>query len=176
LRDETKLLSLFDEKTLKPQKVFTYEGGEDVRVEYVFKNSREAGPGVPLPAGVVKIFSSGTEEGMLAFIGEDRIKHIPVDEEVRVSTGNAFDLRGERREMERVRISKNEYRESYEIELRNRKSEDVEIVVVEHPSGDWKITSSSLPYVKKSKDRIEFKVRVPKGDTVILSYSLETRW
>ena len=37
-------------------------------------------------------------DGEMEFVGEDQIDHTPRDETVRVTTGNAFDLVGERRQ------------------------------------------------------------------------------
>src|SRR2546430_5695320 len=39
-------------------------------------------------------------DGQLEFTGENVISHTPADETLRIFTGNAFDLKGERRQME----------------------------------------------------------------------------
>jgi len=39
-------------------------------------------------------------DGQLEFTGENEIDHTPKDERIRLYTGNAFDLTGERRRLE----------------------------------------------------------------------------
>jgi len=70
----------------------------------------------------------------LEFTGENLIDHTPRDETVRVYTGDAFDLVGERRRTAYdIDTNRNWLDESFEIKLRNRKEDGaVEIRVVEH--------------------------------------------
>jgi hypothetical protein len=62
-----------------------------------FANSDANHLGVPLPKGRVR-FYRGDQDGQLEFTGENEIDHTPRDETVRVYTGNAFDITGERRQ------------------------------------------------------------------------------
>jgi len=60
-------------------------------------NSAKNGLGIPLPKGRVRFYRRDAD-GHLEFIGENIIDHMPKDETLRVYTGNAFDLVGERRQ------------------------------------------------------------------------------
>ena len=70
----------------------------DVYLE--FKNDKQFGLGVPLPAGRMRVSQLDTADGSLEFIGEDKIDHTPKDEQVRVKLGSAFDVVGERRQVD----------------------------------------------------------------------------
>ena len=76
----------------------------DVYLE--FKNDKAFGLGVPLPAGRLRVSQLDKADGSLEFIGEDKIDHTPKDEQVRVKLGSAFDVVGERRQVDFVVDSK----------------------------------------------------------------------
>ena len=61
-----------------------------------FVNSEANHLGMPLPKGRVRFYRRDTD-GQLEFTGEDAIDHTPRDERIRVFTGAAFDIAGERK-------------------------------------------------------------------------------
>ena len=75
-------------------------GNGKVDVYLSFKNREEQGMGVPLPAGRVRVSKLDEADGSLEFIGEDRIDHTPKNETVQLKLGSAFDVVGERRQVE----------------------------------------------------------------------------
>lgn len=160
--------------TIPVEKVYTYDGarGSGVEVSLKFKNTEEAGLGVPLPAGSVRLFQA-RPDGTI-FIGADSIGHTPVGEEISLSAGSAFDVTGKRTELSNVKLSGSTYRASYRIELRNNKDEPVTVNVLEHPAGrSWKITSSSRHYTQVDSETIKFVVTVPaKGESEV-TYTVE---
>src|SRR5690606_15830649 len=62
-----------------------------VAVVIKFRNEEAAGLGMPLPAGIMRVYQED-REGTLQFAGEDRIEHTPRDEEVSLRIGSAFDI------------------------------------------------------------------------------------
>jgi len=104
------------------------------------------------------------------------IDHTPVDEKVRIFLGNAFDIVGERVQKSTKKISDRAREQEIEISLRNHKEEDVEIVVVEHFYGDWKISKNSHPFVKKDARTAEFTIAVIARGKVTLTYTVTNRW
>ncbi len=87
---------------------------------------------MPLPAGRLRFYRQDAD-GQLEFTGENDIKHTPRDETIRVYTGDAFDIKGERRRTDyRIDMARRMLDESFEIKLRNHKKEPVEVRVVEH--------------------------------------------
>lgn len=144
-----------------------------------FENSKQNNLGIPLPRGRVRFYRRD-DDGQLEFTGENTIDHTPRDENVRVFTGNAFDLVGERRQVDfSIDNTRRILDESFEIKVRNRKEEEtVEIRVVEHilRKSAWEITKASHEYIKKDSMTIEFRVRVKPGDEEIITYSVHYTW
>ena len=103
----------------------------DVYLE--FKNDKAFGLGVPLPAGRIRVSQLDKADGSLEFIGEDKIDHTPKDEQVRVKLGSAFDVVGERRQVDFMVDSKARWmEEEIEVKLRNHKAQPVDVIVKEN--------------------------------------------
>ena len=69
--------------------------------------------------------SNRSNASQLEFTGENQIDHTPADELVKIYTGDAFDLVGERKRTNfKVDNSNHWADESFEITLRNRKKEN----------------------------------------------------
>jgi hypothetical protein len=145
-----------------------------VNVQVVFQNTDENQMGVPLPKGIVRIYSED-QAGTLQFAGEDRIDHIPKDEEVRLTLGKAFDLVVEARQtgFERSGLARQRLDSAYEVKLRNRKEEgNVTINVYARLFGDWEIREESHEYMKVDAFTVRFPVAVPAGQEVVLTYDV----
>ena len=74
-------------------------------------------------------------------LGESLIDHTPRDEELDLRVGYAFDIVAEAKMLNQSRISDRVEEQQYEIELRNRKEDDVSITVEKRFYGDWTIVS-----------------------------------
>ena len=149
-----------------------------VMVYLEFINSKENGLGIPLTRGRMRMYKLD-EDGSLEFIGEDRIDHTPANELVRVRVGCAFDIVGERRQMEFKVIEPNHiYDESFEIVLRNHKEEDVTVRIVEHLYrwSYWKIMMNSDPFLKTDLRTIEFRVKIEAGSEKKVDYTVRYSW
>jgi hypothetical protein len=143
-----------------------------------FKNSESAHLGMPLPKGKVKVYRRDID-GRNEFIGEDQIDHTPKDEIVRLYTGNAFDIVGERRQTNFKLDTNNHWAdESFEIKVRNHKKEDVEVRVVEHLYRwfQWEIPNSTMDYTKTDARMIEFRPKVPSDGQAIINYTVHYSW
>ena len=75
-----------------------------VQVYYQFKNEETAGLGMPMPAGVVRVYQADSKGGV-QFVGEDRIDHTPKDETLNLKIGNAFDVVCERKQTDFEKIA-----------------------------------------------------------------------
>jgi len=153
------------------------EGTKKVASFVEFKNSKENKLGIPLPKGRMRFYRADGEQ--LQFIGEAEIDHTPKDETIRLKIGESFDLVGERK---RTNFTKHQFRddatESFEIKLRNRKTEPAEIRVVEHLFrwANWTITDSTLPHVKQNAQRIEFRVPLAADEEKVITYTVKYTW
>jgi hypothetical protein len=134
--------------------------------------------GMPLPAGKLRFYRQDAD-GQLEFTGEDTIDHTPRNETIHVTTGSAFDLVGERKQTDfGTDTSEKWINESFEIKLRNRKKEPVEIRVVEHLYrwNNWEITKKSDDYRKTDAQTIEFRVTVPPDQERVVNYTVHYSW
>lgn len=154
------------------------EGNKKIRVMREFVNSDTNHLGIALPAGKLRFYRRDAD-GQLEFVGEDRIDHTPRNETIRVTTGNAFDLVGERKQTSfHVDTGDKWMDESFEIKLRNHKKTPVEIRVVEHLYrwNNWEITQKSNDFTKKDAQTIEFRVPVKPDQEKIVSYTVHYSW
>jgi hypothetical protein len=168
---EVKQISLFAPAHSPVTKIYEYDGmyGGGVKVTLETENKEAVGLGMPLPAGKVRAMKAD-KDGRLEFVGEDAIEHTPRGEKVKIRMGEAFDVKAERILADHRQISDRVYEETVEIKLRNRKTEPIEVVVVEHPQGSWEVLESSHPYEKKEAYKIEFKVKVAPDQEVVVRY------
>jgi hypothetical protein len=175
--NQAKQISLLSANSVPIEKKLIYDSSvsEKVRAYLTLRNSNESGLGMPLPKGVVRIYSADSS-GELQFLGEDRIKHTPEAGELRVTVGSAFDLTARRNETDYQRISDKVERVTYQIELNNSKSEAQAVTVVEHLFGQWDILESSDRYEKIDASTIEFRVMAPAKGTKLVSYTVERRF
>jgi len=143
-----------------------------------FRNSEESRLGMPLPKGSVKIYRRDAD-GRNEFVGEDAIDHTAKDETVRLYTGNAFDIVGERRQTN-FRLDTNNHwaDESFEIKVRNHKKEEVEVRVVEHlyRAVEWEVKAKSMEFAKTDTRTIEFRPKVRPGGEAIITYTVHYTW
>ncbi len=148
---------------------------EKVGVYVEFKNAKENGLGMPLPAGVVRVYKADSD-GAQQFIGENRIEHTPKDERVKIKLGDAFDIVAERKQMDYKAISRRVFEYAYEIRIRNHKEEAVNVIVNEPIGGEWEIVNSSFPAEKTAAFAARFNVPVAKDGEAVLSYRVRVKF
>ncbi|MFM9957281.1 MAG: DUF4139 domain-containing protein [Phycisphaerales bacterium] len=146
-----------------------------------FKNSEGNGLGVPLPKGALRFYrqDAAVHGGQLEFVGENTIDHTPKDETVRVYTGNAFDVVGERKQTDyQVDSNRRFASETFEIKLRNHKTEPVEVRVVEHLYrwSQWEVRKPSREFEKLDARTIEFRVMVKPDAEEKVTYTAQYSW
>jgi hypothetical protein len=150
-----------------------------VVVQREFVNAETNQLGIALPAGKLRFYRRDAG-GQLQFVGENTIDHTPRNETVRVTTGNAFDLVGERKQTNfHVDTGDKWIDESFEIKLRNRKKDmPVEIRVVEHLYrwSNWEITKQSDDFTKKDAQTIEFRIPVKPDEERTVTYTVHYSW
>jgi hypothetical protein len=143
------------------------------------KNSKDNNLGISLPKGRMRFYRKD-DDGQLEFTGENVIDHMPEDETVRLYTGNAFDLIGDRiRTDYQIETSRQTLDESFEIKVRNhKKSEAVEVRVVEHLYrwSSWEILQKSQDFTKTDSRTIEFHLNVQPGGEKTVTYKVRYSW
>lgn len=155
-------------------------GGENTKVLIVeeIKNSETNHLGMPLPAGRVRLYRRD-QDGQMEFVGESLINHTPAEEQVKIPTGSAFDVKGSRRQTEfHVDYNKHMLDETFEIKLTNQKQQPVNVAVIEHMyrGENWDITEKSSTFNKLDSHTLKFPVSVPAKGEATLTYSVHYAW
>ena len=180
---QTKQISLLEASGIKAEKELLVYGIQSYFTQYYqpqnpkqkvsvyvkFKNSKENQLGMPLPAGVLRLYKED-DKGSLQFVGEDNIEHTPKDEEVKVKVGEAFDVVAERRQTDFKQLTTRMYESAWEVTLRNHKEEPVRVGIIEPLQGNWQIVEQSHPSKKLDAFTLRFDVDVPKDGEVKVTY------
>lgn len=165
-------------ENIRENRDYGTQSNKKIWVMREFVNSESNHLGMALPKGKLRFYRRDAD-GRMEFVGEDQIDHTPRDETIRVTTGNAFDLVGERKQTNyNMDSSRRTLDESFEIKLRNHKKEPVEIRAVEHLYrwNNWEITDHSDAFVKTDANTIEFRVQVQPDTEKTLSYTVHYSW
>jgi hypothetical protein len=154
-------------------------GNKKILVQREFVNAETNHLGIALPAGKLRFYRRDADS-QLQFVGENTIDHTPRNETIRVTTGDSFDLVGERKQTNfRVDTGDRWIDESFEIKLRNRKKDTpVEIRVVEHLYrwNNWDISAKSDDFTKKDSQTIEFRIPVKPDEERTVTYTVHYSW
>ena len=198
---ETKQVEFVKAGGIKSEVIYVYDGldlarfggfpsgGRNMNEEYgaesttkivvmrEFKNTKENGLGIPLPKGRIRLYRGNGSQ--VEFTGENEIDHTPTDELVKIITGNAFDIVGERKRTNFQVDNANHWaKENFEITLRNHKSKEVTIRVVEHlyRCVNWTISENSDPFVKTNSQEMEFRIQLKPGEEKKVGYKVTYTW
>ncbi|TGL86535.1 hypothetical protein EHQ68_14580 [Leptospira congkakensis] len=184
--NQTKQVQLFQSEGIEIKKFFVfenlpmYEGNEknfnNATIKYIFKNAKKNNLGRPLPLGTIRVFKADSK-GRQQLLGEDTIDHTPENEEVKIKTGQAFDVvaNGKRLSNEVFKLSRGD-KSTYSAEIRNRKKETIEVRFYTNLWGDWNITKSSHKFTKESATKAYTDVTVKANETVTVEYTVETKY
>jgi len=188
--NETKQVSMLDATAFPVRKRYVVDGQafyyrnsahpgsplkDEVQVFYEFKNEAKAGLGMPMPAGVVRVYQADSRGGT-QFVGEDRIDHTPKDESVNLKIGTAFDVVAERKQADFQKIGSNVYELEFEVILRNHKTTPVTIEVNEPIGGTWRMLRSSHTYTKTDAWAAQFSVPVAADAEASLKYRVRVTY
>src|SRR5690606_14023716 len=142
-----------------------------------FENRENVGLGIPLPSGRVRV--SQEDGDTLEFIGEDTIDHTPKDETVLIKLGSAFDVVGERRQVDfQIDTRARRIDETIEIRVGNRKEEPVTLVVRENLLRWAKndVGQASARYERKDASTVEFPLQIARDGEAVVTYRVRYDW
>ena len=145
---------------------------QPVSVTVEMRNAKESGLGIPLPAGVIRMYQQD-RDGAQQFAGEDRINHTPRDETVTLRLGSAFDVVADRvqTDWKKINVLPYDAESAFEIRLRNHKDSPVSVTVRESlPQSEWKVLEQSPEGRKIDALTLEFEVPVPANGEAVVRY------
>jgi hypothetical protein len=156
------------------------QSNKKVDVYLRLKNSTANGLGVPLPAGKIRVSKLDEADRSLEFIGEDLIDHTARDETVQVKLGSAFDVVGERKQLDfRIDTSGKWIEEDIEVKVRNQKPDEAVSVIVKenlYRWSNWTILRKTHDFTKEDSRTIHFPVRVQAKGEATVRYTVRYTW
>jgi hypothetical protein len=182
-QNQTKQVGFVEAKQISARKVYRYHSDDfesaspqhaDVVID--FTTGREAGLGRELPAGTVRVYARDAA-GDPKFIGEDVIKHTPQGAELRLKTGEAFDVTVQPTLVANERISDHRIRYTMRYAVANARGEPVTVQVEQ--DGLWrngKVIKESLPSRKVDAGTLSWDVPVPASGAAELNVVVETSY
>lgn len=149
------------------------DGEIPVRSRLVFKNDRDAGLGVPLPAGRLRAFD-GSE-----LLGEADLGHTAAGRTLDLDLGGAFDVTAARKTTDfQLDRSGRTMTETVEWTLRNAKAMEATVRLGDRLPRwtEWQLLDGGEAFRKTDAQRISADVRVPASGETVLRYTVRYRW
>jgi len=154
-----------------------------VQVWYTIKRARATPFGDrPLPAGTVQLYQADSS-GRVQLIGEASNDHTAPGRDLRLQSGDAFDVTAERVQTDftqeqlppvrRGMPARQRATAAYRVTIRNAKAAPVTVDVREVHFGTWKIVESSMPPEKLSSTEVRFRLSLPAGGEATLTYTVQ---
>lgn len=161
-------------------RAFGVQSNRKVDVYLRFKNASANRMGMPLPAGKIRVSKLDPADRTLEFIGEDLIDHTARDETVQIKLGSAFDVVGERRQLDfRIDTNAKWMEEDIEVKVRNQKQgEPVTVIVKEnlYRWTQWSVTRRSHDFTKEDARTIHFPVKLAPKQEATVRYTVRYTW
>ncbi len=155
------------------------QSNKKIDVYVRFKNDKESNMGMPLPRGKVRVYKRDDADDTLEFIGEDLIDHTPRNEKVLIKLGQAFDVVGERTQVDfNMDSGRKTMTETIRVQIRNHKDAAQKVIIKEnlYRWTTWEITKSSHEYEKIDARTIHYEVEAPANGEKTVTYTVRYSW
>jgi hypothetical protein len=154
-----------------------------VQVWYLLKRAHATSFGDrPLPGGIVQLYQADSA-GRVQLVGEAASGHTAPGRDLRVQSGDAFDVTAERVQTDytqeqlpairRGLPTRQRFTASYRVTLSNAKPDPVTVDVRETRAGSWVVVTSSVPAEKLSATEVRFRLAVPAKGEATLTYTVQ---
>lgn len=191
---QTKQVALLSAQKVKSSKEFRFQGtdwyyngqagdlGRNLKPSVFMEFSNQGDNlGVPLPKGIVRVYKKDSA-GRAQFIGEDRIDHTAKGETIKLKLGEAFDITADKKQSDFQKIASGfnarggVIETAYVMEIRNAKSENITVNVIEPMPGDWQVIQESHPHKKEAAQTAVWRVPVPAEGKTTLTWRVRTKY
>ena len=134
------------------------------------RTRRRPGLGMPMPAGIVRVYQADSKGGM-QFVGEDRIDHTPKDEDAQPQDRQRL-RRRLRAQADRLPEDRDatSTRSSTRSRCATTRRSPVTVEVNEPIGGTWRMLRSSHEWTKTAAWAAQFAVPVAVDGTAVLTY------
>jgi hypothetical protein len=147
-----------------------------------FENDKQSRLGLPLPAGTVRVYKRD-KTASSQFIGEDKIRHTPEEERVRIRLGNAFDVTARKRRVAfknvpppaNLRKNVRVVEFSKRVTFKNAKAGTQEVIFRDTLPGEAKITNTSRPNAMLNNAVSEWTISIPSKGKAVLNYTVRAQ-
>jgi hypothetical protein len=182
--NQTKQVSFLDASGVKASKGYelsfygfaSSDEPQSAEVRMRFANSKAAGLGDQLPAGVVRVYLRDAR-GQPQFVGEDHIGHTSAGSELALKIGDAFDVGVQPTLVQTRRISKR--KQEFDMSYLVRNARAAPIVVTIRQDGLWReneVLKESLKGRRTDSDSFAWDVPVPANGEATLTFTLRNGW
>lgn len=164
------LISMGHPPVFGPQRGETEPVHPDLRLS--FKNTSLVPGGLPLPAGVLRVYREGALGGTL-FAGADHIADTPDGGTVEASLGQAFDVTVKREQtaFNRLDAKGRTVEAAFKVEAKNGRDTPATLRLDEVLPGDWTVTAKSQAF-ERIGGAARFMVTVPAKGSAVVTYSV----
>ena len=154
-----------------------------VQVWYTLKRARGTPFGDrPLPGGTVQLYQADAD-GRVQLVGEATGAHTAPGRDLRVQSGDAFDVTADRVQTDYTQEQlppirrglqpRQRFTASYRVTISNAKAAPVTVDVRETRAGPWVVVTSSVPSEKLSATEVRFRLAVPAKGEATLTYTVQ---
>jgi len=183
----SKRLSSFTAKDVPVTAYYRYDErrwAQNAMRYYKFKNNEDSQLGnEPLPDGGVRIFRTKDAEGLLSYVGQTRVKYIPINEDVEMELGYDPQVRVEGKLMDwrkdrihfghKGNVDGYDQHETWTFEIQNSKNIPIEVDVRRHFRGDWGMKTDD-EYEKIDANTVKFVRKLNPMEQVSFTYTVTT--
>ncbi len=194
LDQQTKQIALLSAQKVKTNKELRFQGADWYYSNQTGDLGRKLKPsvfmefsndgenlGIPLPKGIVRVYKKDSA-GRAQFIGEDQIDHTAKGEHVKLKLGEAFDVTADKKQSDFQKISAGfnsrggVIETAYVMEIRNAKSDNITVTVIEPMPGDWQMVQESHPHKKETAHSAVWSIPVAANDKTTLTWRVRTKY
>lgn len=187
--------NLFEKQVAQVRKTYEMqitgsEENDQLAIMLNINNSQGNGLGIALPSGSVRVIDKD------GFVGEDYALETAKNEELRINTGNAFDVLGasklvDQSEQNAINCANTETQYApicvnekgyiyattytYEATVKNKKSGSADVVLTFSPYGDWMITEETIPSEKVSQNLVKWKFTISPDSEKTLKFTITVK-
>lgn len=146
-----------------------YEAGastkqRNAQLSVKFANQKDAGLGVQLPAGAVRIYEA--DNGIDRYTGAGSLADTPVNMPISLPVSNSFDVTTESKISSIKRLDKKTVQRTLHVLVRNAKAREVQVRLVQPIYNRYRLFGATKPSAQ-SANQIQWTITVPaKGEKV----------